>query len=397
MTAPRPDPAKLLVYTGKGGVGKTTVSAATAIACGQRGHRTLVTSTDPAHSLGDAFGQPLGAEPAMVAPNCYAQEINARARMEEGWGDIRTYLSDLLAWSGAERIEASELAVLPGLEEVLALGGIYELATSGEWDVVVVDCAPTAETIRLLSLPEVLSWYMDRAFPLSRRLSRLVAPVVSRFSEIPLADERVFSAAERLYDQLSKVRGLLTEEGRSCMRLVVTPEQMVIAEARRTYTYLSMFGYRLDSVVVNRVVPERVDEPFLARWREQQVDGLVAIEESFAPLVLKRAELQHSEVIGSDLLAGLGTRLYGGEDPAESMTSEAPLRICSTPEGAELRLALPHAAKEDLGVAAADGDLIVTYGPYRRRVTLPDALGAATVSRARLEHGQLIVSLLTGS
>jgi arsenite-transporting ATPase len=383
------------VYTGKGGVGKTTVSASTALACAAAGHRTLVTSTDPAHSLGDALGLSLGSEPTEVAPNCFAQEVNARARMEAGWGDIRGYLSDLLAWSGADRVEASELAVLPGLEEVLALGGIYELATAGDWDVVVVDCAPTAETIRLLSLPEVLSWYMDKAFPLSRRLSRLVSPVLSRFSEIPVADERVFSSAERLYGQLTKIRELLTEAGGACLRLVVTPEQMVIAEARRTYTYLSMFGYSLDSIVVNRLVPERFNEPFLARWRDQQRRGMELIEESFSPLPIHTCELLDAEAIGVGPLRGVAEDLYGGHDPAVCAAAAPPLQIRSSASGAELVLALPHAEREELSVAAADGDLIVTYGPYRRRIALPDSLLGAAVTGARLGDDGLVVSLTT--
>ena len=246
---------RILLFTGKGGVGKTTVAAATAAACAARGVRTLVLSTDPAHSLADSLDRPVGSAPTEVGHRFHAQQLDAQERMEEAWDDIQEYLVEVFDWAGVEGIEAEELAVLPGLDELFGLVDIKTHAESGDWDTIVVDCAPTAETIRLLSLPDVLSWYMDRVFPMSRRVNKVVGPVVSRMTRLPVAGDRVFGAADRFYDRLDGVKELLADPDLCSARLVVNPERMVIAEARRTYTYLSLFGYRVDAVIANRVLP----------------------------------------------------------------------------------------------------------------------------------------------
>ncbi|MFM7070131.1 MAG: ArsA family ATPase, partial [Actinomycetes bacterium] len=236
---------RVLLFTGKGGVGKTTTAAATALRLADAGLRVAVTSADPAHSLADSFGVPMGSQLVEVAPRCWAQQIDARERLEASWGEIREWLLELFDWAGVDSVAAEELSVVPGLDELFALTELDELCGSGEYDVVLVDCAPTAETIRLLSLPDVLSWYMDKFFPLSRRVTRMVGPVVSRLTSVPVADEKVFSAGQRLYDRLDGVRRILSDPAVTSVRLVVNPERMVLAEARRTYTYLSLFGYHV--------------------------------------------------------------------------------------------------------------------------------------------------------
>src|SRR6478672_6031018 len=232
---------RILLFTGKGGVGKTTVAAATAMRAAENGLRTIVCSTDPAHSLADAFDAPLGDRPTPVAHGLFGQQLNARVRFEAAWDDVRTYMVEVLDWAGADGVEAEELAVIPGLDEVFALADIKEFATSGDYDVVVVDCAPTAETIRLLSLPDVLAWYMERVFATQRKLTRLARPLVQRMSGIPIAGDNVFGAVRRFYDRLDGVRDLLVDGEVTSARLVVNPERLVVAEARRTYTYLSLF------------------------------------------------------------------------------------------------------------------------------------------------------------
>ncbi|MEY2432881.1 MAG: arsenite/tail-anchored protein-transporting ATPase, partial [Acidimicrobiaceae bacterium] len=227
---------RVLLFTGKGGVGKTTTAAATALRCADAGLRTLVMSTDPAHSLGDAFGQPLGPTPTLLVDGLWGQELDAQERMEESWGDIQDYLMEVFNWAGLDAIEAEELAVFPGLDEVFSLSDIKTHASSGEWEVLVVDCAPTAETIRFLSLPDILAWYMERLFPVSRRVNKAVAPVLKRVTSLPVAGDSVFAAGRRFYERLDGVRELLTDPEVTSVRLVVNPERMVIAEARRTYT-----------------------------------------------------------------------------------------------------------------------------------------------------------------
>ena len=248
---------RVLLFTGKGGVGKTTTAAATALHLARAGSKVLVTSADPAHSLADSMGVELGSEPAEVRPRCWGQQLDARERLEQSWHEIRAWVLEVLDWAGVEAIEAEELAVIPGLDELFALTELDTLVRADEYDVIVVDCAPTAETIRLLSLPDILSWYMDRLFPASRRMSKVVGPVLGRLTSLPIADDTVFAAGQRFYDQLDGVRRILADPSATSARLVVNPERMVIAEARRTFTYLSLFGYQVDAVVVNRVLPLR--------------------------------------------------------------------------------------------------------------------------------------------
>src|SRR5688500_15615521 len=262
--------ARILLFTGKGGVGKTTTAAATALRCADDGLRTIVLSTDPAHSLADAFDVELGPLPVEVVPNLFGQQLDSQDRLEDAWQDIQGYLLEVFAWAGLEGVEAEELSVLPGLDEVFALADIREHAESGQWDVVVVDCAPTAETLRLLSLPEVLSWYMARIFPTARKVNRVVSPVLSRVTQLPAPGDAVFGALARFYARLAGVRELLTDARRTSVRLVVNPERMVIAEAKRTYTYLSLFGYRVDGVVANRLLPDAITDPWFDAWKSTQ-------------------------------------------------------------------------------------------------------------------------------
>ena len=384
-------PVRVLLFTGKGGVGKTTVSAATAARCAAAGHRTLVVSTDPAHSLSDAFDQPLGDTPTEVGVRLWGQQLDARLRLERSWGEIRAWLLEVLAWAGVEGIEAEELAVVPGLDEVFALADLADHADSGRWDVMVVDCAPTAETLRLLSLPDVLGWYVERLFPVGRRLNRVVAPVLGRVTSLPVAGDDVFSAGQAVIDRLEAVRQLLGDEGRSSVRLVVTPERMVVAEARRTHTYLSLFGYGVDAVVANRILPDAVDDPWFAHWKQAHADQLAAIEEGFAPVPVLRSELQADEPIGCSALAGLADDLYGALDPTAVLHRGDPLRVESSEGGRRLVQALPFGQRDELSLARRDDELIVSVGPYRRAIVLPDSLRTRRVADARLEDGELVV------
>jgi arsenite-transporting ATPase len=382
---------RILLFTGKGGVGKTTVAAATAAACAARGERTLVFSTDPAHSLADSLDVPVGALPTAVAPLLSAQQLDARERTEEAWDDIRGYLVEVFDWAGVEGIEADELAVLPGLDELFGLVDLKTHAGSGDWDTIVVDCAPTAETIRLLSLPDVLSWYMDRVFPMTRRVNRVVGPVLGRMTRLPVAGDRVFGAADRFYARLDGVKELLADPAVASARLVVNPEKMVIAEARRTYTYLALFGYAVDAVIVNRVLPQEVTDPWFDRWKAVQAEHLATIDEGFAPLPVLRAHLADAEVVGLEALTTLAAELYGSRAPAERLHPGRPLRFERVDGRRAILLDLPFAAKGEVDVGRRGGELIVTLGPYRRVMTLPDSLIDRPVREAKLRDGTLAV------
>jgi len=377
---------RVLLFTGKGGVGKTTTAAATALRCAELGRRTIVLSTDPAHSLADAFDVELGPLTREIAPNLFGQQLDAQDRMEDAWADIQDWLREVFDWAGVDGIQAEELSVLPGLDEVFALADIKQYASSGEWDVVVVDCAPTAETIRLLSLPEILSWYMDRLFPVGRRVNKMVSPVLARVTSLPVANDDVFVAGRRFYERLDGVREILGDADRSSVRLVVNPERMVIAEARRTHTYLSLFGYRVDAVVANRLLPEAITDPWFDRWKAAHAEHLDTIEEGFAPVPVLRAELAAEELIGLDRLREFAIGLYGDQDPAAILHRGEPLEVVERPEGGfVLRLDLPNTNKDDIDLGRREDELLVRVGPYRRSVLLPDSLRRRAVTGATLQ------------
>jgi arsenite-transporting ATPase len=294
-------------------------------------------------------------------------------------------------WAGLDAIEAEELAVFPGLDEVFGLSDIKTHAASGEWDVLVVDCAPTAETIRFLSLPDILAWYMDRLFPVSRRVNKVVAPVLKRVTSLPVANDNVFAAGRRFYDRLDGVRELLTDPAVTNVRLVVNPERMVIAEARRTYTYLSLFGYRVDAVIANRLLPQSITDPWFERWRELHAEHLATIEASFAPLPVLRADLASDELVGVDRLREFGAVLYGEHDAAASLHAGEPLKVTRGGGDYHLTLELPFAEHDDLEVGRRDDELLVRVGPYRRALLLPDSLRRRTITDASLRQGRLTV------
>lgn len=382
---------RILLFTGKGGVGKTTVAAGTALRCADLGQRTMVLSTDPAHSLGDAFDVDLGDLAVEVAPNLWGQHLDAQDRMEDSWEDIRHYLEEVLQWGGVDDIEAEELSVVPGLDEVFALSDIKRYASEDRWDTIVVDCAPTAETIRLLSLPTVLAWWMERLFPMGRRVNRVVSPLLGQVTGLPTPGDEVFGAIERFYDRLDGVKELLSDRKVTSARLVVNPERMVVAEARRTFTYLSLFGYSVDAVIANRLLPDAVSDPWFEIWKQNHVEHLATIEEGFAPVPVLRAELAPHELVGVERLRAFAETIYGDADPGATMADVSPLEVRRADAGDELVVELPFTDKDELVLGRRDGELLIRVGPYRRAILLPDSLQRRSVTDAVLRDGVLRV------
>lgn len=381
---------RILLLTGKGGVGKSTVAAGTAALAAAAGHRTLVLSTDAAHSLADAFGVEVGPEPTEVGERLFVQQVDAQLRFQQSWGEVQRYLLSVLDTVGVDRLAAEELTVLPGAEEVLALLELRLQVLSGEWDVVVVDCAPTAETLRLLALPEALGWYMQRVLPTQARVVKALKPVLTRAAGVPMPGGSVFEAVERLHAELEEVRSLLQGPDAS-VRLVLTPEAVVAAEARRSWTTLSLYGYRVDGVVANRVFPPADGDDWRAGWVAAQARVLAVVEESFVGLPVWRSEYRAAEPVGVDALRTLAADVYGGSDPLAAPVGEGPFRVTRTGGGAVLRLRLPLVTRAEVDLARRHDELVVTVGSYRRLLTLPAGLARLDVAGARVEEGELQV------
>ena len=381
---------RILLFTGKGGVGKSTIAAGTSALAAARGQRTLVLSTDAAHSLADAFGTPVGSDPTPVADNLFVQQVDAQLRFEQSWSEIQGYLLSVLDVAGVDPIAAEEMTVIPGAEEVLALLELRLHALSGEWDAIVVDCAPTAETLRLLALPEALGWYMQRVFPVERRVVKALRPVLTRAAGVPMPEDSVFNAVERLHYELDEVRNLLAGSHAS-VRLVLTPENVVLAEARRSYTTLSLFGYRVDGVVANRVFPAGGADDWRAGWVAAQDGVLAQVEQSFAGLPIWRSIYRPGEPVGVEALAELAADVYGQDDPLAPPQGEGPFRIVRNQAGAQLSLSLPFVSRAEVDLARNGDELVLTVGSYRRLLTLPSGLARYRVAGARVEEGELQV------
>jgi len=380
---------RVLLFTGKGGVGKTTVSAATALRAADMGYRTLVVSTDPAHSLGDAYEIELGDEPSEIAPGLFGQQIDAQHRLEEYWGTVRDYLADLFDWGGLESVAAEELLVFPGMDEMFALAEVQDHYRKGGYDLLVVDCAPTAETLRLLSLPEALSWYMEKLFPVERKLAKVVRPVLSRVVSMPLPGDDVFAAGEGFYERIEGARRILVDPRVTSARLVMNLEKMVVAEARRTFTYLGLFGYSVDAAIVNRIIPDEVTDPYFTRWREVQAGHMETVKEGFGSVEVLSLRLFDEEMVGIDRLRTVGEELYGERDPTVRLAEDEAMSLTQEGEVAILALRMPFVERAEVEVLRHQDELYITVGPYRRSMVLPDSLRRREVLGARLDDGTL--------
>jgi arsenite-transporting ATPase len=388
---------RLVLYTGKGGVGKTTTAAATAVAAAARGRRTLVASADAAHSLGDVLELRLGAVPATVAPGLDALEVDAREEMGRHWGRIRDYLVALLRYQGIEEIVAEELALLPGAEELTTLLAVEAFAREGAYDLVVVDCAPTDSTLRLLTLPEVVTGALRVVLRVQQAVSTVVTPLARALLPVPLPGSEVFGDLERLlYQKLKRLRALVVDPATS-VRLVVTPERLVIDEALRAWTDLALFEVPCDAVVMNRLLPEAAAaEPFFRDWGRLQAERLREVEDGFAPLPVLAAALQDDEVTGLERLAAHGQELFADREPDAVLCTTGRLRFARDGTGYRVELPLPNAEPGSLDVAKLEGDLVIRAGARRRALHLPARMRGLGLAGARLERGRLVVRLAPG-
>ncbi len=383
---------RIILYTGKGGVGKTTVSAATALAVAAKGLRTLVISTDTAHSLSDALEVPIGREVRRIATNLWGQEVDALYQLEKYWGVLRRYISSVLRARGLDDVVADELANLPGMEEIASLMQLTAVAREDRFDVVIVDCAPTGETMQLLSFPEMARWWLEKIFPIHRAVTRVARPVVQPFVDIPLPTDDVFTAVRDLILNVGEMRGLLADPATTSIRLVVNLEKIVIKETQRAYTYFSLFGYATDAVVINRALPQTVDGQFLQTWAQAQRRYREMVHEAFAPLPILELPLAEQEIVGRRRLLDAARILYAGHEPADRLYTGILQKVERKGKRYILSIATPFTERGKVDISQKGDELMVRVGAYKRNLSLPRALAGLQADEARLDGERLLIT-----
>ena len=385
---------RTILYTGKGGVGKTSVAAATALKASLAGKKVLVMSTDPAHSLADVFDTEIGQEPKEITPGLWAQEMDHTSMIEENWSEIQGYMTTLFEWQGTDTLAAEELAMLPGMDELFGLLMVRRHNQEGRYDALILDAAPTGETLKLLSLPDHMNWYVEKIFPIQRRAAKLVRPFASRAKSLPpLPEDSVFAAGQRFYEAIASVEEILTDRESASVRLVLNAEKMVIAEARRAYTYLNLYDYGVDALVVNRLLPKSVSDPYFARWHDAQARHMRTIKESFDPIPILTARLFDREMFGLEALSALAEDVFEDAEPLEVLFRGATHDIVKNGGGYDVVFHLPLAQKRNVDLSKKGAELLVKVGNYRRSILLPDALARLPAAGASFEGGALKVRL----
>jgi arsenite-transporting ATPase len=381
---------RTILYTGKGGVGKTSVAAATARRCAAAGLRTVVLSTDPAHSLSDSLGCQLGGEPTAVEEHLWAQEVRAQQEMEQNWEAVSEWLGELLVDRGVDPISAEELTVPPGMDELFSLLQIKRHHEAGDFDAIIVDCAPTGETLRLLSFPDVCTWWLDKVFPLQGRMVAAARPFAGML-DLPIPGDAVFDDVERLMRNLVAMNGILRDTSTTSVRLVMNPDRMVVKESMRTFTYLNLYGYLTDAVIVNRVLPEEAGEGYFAAWRDVQQEQMELVRSAFSPVPLLTAPHFPNEVLGPEMLDELGRALFDEAGAADVLHSELSQQLSAADGRATLRLALPFADRGDIELKKIGMEVVVKVAGQKRTIILPPAMAAYRTSGARFADGALEV------
>ena len=379
---------RILLYTGKGGVGKTSIAAATAVLCAERGLRTIVLSTDIAHSLADAFDVPLGPEPTRIAKNLDGQEPDVYYNIARYWRTIQNYVSELFAWRGLDEVMAEEMTVLPGMDELGNLLWITDHVDSGKYDVIVVDAAPTGETLRLLSLPDASRWWIERIAPIGRRVSRLGRPMLERVLGIPIPRDEVFAAADRLLERLAEVHRLLSDPDRTSVRITLALDKLSVAEARRSFTYFHLFGYPSDLVIANRVLPANAG-PFFDKLRKAQQGYLPLVAQEFGPVPVRTVPQFDHEMVGVDRLREIGVALFGEGDPTAVHYRGEPYKVSREDGMYMLQVELPFTHKGELQLTRRSDELVLQVGGWRRTLLLPRALLNAPTKGAKMDGSTL--------
>ncbi len=389
--------SRVILYTGKGGVGKTSIAAATGLRCAELGLRTIVVSTDAAHSLSDSLDLDIGPEPISLVPNFWAQEIDVLHQMGKHWKNVQEYLATLFSWRGMDEVIAEEVAIIPGMEELASLLQIIYLQESGDYDVVIVDMAPTGETLRFLAFPEAANWYLERIFPLQRQAMRLARPLLRTITDMPMPDDKMFDAVSTLMEDMSRMRGMLANPDISSVRVVLNPDKMVIKEAQRTLTYVTLYGFPIDAVVCNRVIPEEVMDPYFDEWKRSQTENLQFIEEAFSPIPLFQVPMFPREVVGLDMLRRSAAAAFGDSDPSQVFHRGRLYEVTKAGGRYRLALSLPLTSREAIDLTRKREELIIRIGSHKHNLMLPDSLARLPVQGARYEGDALVITFTAGA
>ncbi|MCK8485930.1 TRC40/GET3/ArsA family transport-energizing ATPase [Paenibacillus sp. MBLB2552] len=380
---------RILLYTGKGGVGKTSVAAATALRSAQSGRKTLVVSTDPAHSLGDSLDVRLSNEPMLICDNLWAQEIDTIHEVEKSWGKVQKYLTTLLTAKAVKDITTEELTVFPGMEDLLSLLRILQYYKEKTFDVIIIDCAPTGETLALLSFPELLRWWMEKLFPVKRKAVKLVKPIVEPLLGVPMPSDGVMSELENIYNQLDEMRQILSDREITSIRVVVNLEKMVIKEAQRSFTYLNIYDYNVDAIVINKVFPQQITDDYFRGWKEVQAKYKEMVLESFSPVPVYEAPLFEREVVGLEMLSRMAEATFGDGDPTSIQYSARTQQVVKEDNEYILSIYMPFAEKKELALNQKGEELIIRAGSVKRNITLPRTLLNLGIQAAKFEADML--------
>ena len=388
---------RIIFFAGKGGVGKTSVAAATGIKTAEAGHRTVVMSLDVAHSLSDIFDLDKGlideerGSLTKIRKNLWIQELDIQEEIEKNWGDIHKYLSTLLNTTGLDEILAEELAILPGMEEVSLLLHINRYVRTKKFDVILLDCAPTGESLRFISIPTTLDWYMKKIFKVEKTIARYVRPLAKRLSDVPLPGEDYFDAIEFLFERLRGVDEILVDPEITTVRLITNPEKIVLKETQRAFMYFSLYKMSIDAIIMNRVLPDSVSETYFKGWRKSQKDYIKKAEAYFSPIPLFPVNLFRGEVLGFDSLKALGDQIYNERNPLERFFDGEPYSFVKVNGKYQLRVKLPFIGKGDVELNKISDELIIRVGSFKRHVMLPRQVAASNTVKAKLEGEYLSV------
>lgn len=383
---------RIILFTGKGGVGKTTSAAATALKAAQQGIKTLIISTDPAHSLSDALDIKLTPEPVEILPNLFAQEFDVYYSMEKYWNSMRNLMQTIFRWKGVKNVVAEELSVLPGMEEASAFLWLEKYYTEGEYELIVIDSAPTGETLTLLSLPQVAKSWMTKAFSGKNLAVKTVTAGVRVFTGVPL--DKGLAELEEMFDKLERIQKVFLDPEICSIRIVTNPEKMVIKEAQRAYTYLQLYGYNVDSIVINRILPDDTEGGVFKRYLTSQKQYIQDIEESFAPIPILKVKHQGQEVFGTDLLDKIGDSMYEGKNPATVLHLDKPFEIIENKEGYFFKMRLPFVTEKEIELKKFGDELVIDLGNRRKSLFLPRFAHFLKLKEYRFQTPWLVVSLV---